>query len=871
MGERKQMMMRPMAIAILILGGTVYSAEAASTDPTLTCRLKKNAAASKTTKALFQCEAKAAKNGVAVESDCEDAARAKLPLAFAKAETPGACRTPGDADSTLVLIDALIADVVSALRPNPSIPSTGTAKKFTAAGKFAKSTIGAKWLKLDKFEAALLKAFQAAEGIQAPAAPLQPATAAVDVQTTGDAQTIQSKIEAAAGQIRNLKQCQYTGCPNSPCSDVYSVPSSGSVNNCNVYGPNAPREPDGSGGFHYCSGSTTTDGPPGTACCVTGQTCAAQGDLCHFGQCQNSGCVIDFTRTCPNGEACDPYKGCPDHPSPPDPPSPSASGQGDPHLVTFDGLAYDFQGAGEFVLAESLDDDFGIQARMQPYSGSRLVAVNTAVAARVVGDRVAVYAGRTPAVFVNGFPLGIDELATMPGGGLIDYRPGLGLTTLVWPDGSELQLHIIGTHIDVLVGLASSRGGRVRGLFGDFDGSTMGDLMTRDASVLTTPVSRQALYGAYAESWRIQQASTLFDYFNGETTDFYTDRAFPDALSGADTLPQAVRDQAQAACANAGITDAVLLSNCILDVGLTSDPTFANLPAGITPPQDSVQATETSCLAIDGTWSWSNGGVVAITANGTLSESSPADAGTWTCSGGVYVLVWNSGSTDTLTVSSDGLTLSGQSSLGGNVGAIRSSVGQPSLSEDFTAFDASKWIVGGNAHWNPGSGDFTLTDAIGGEAGRLYYATPLVVGAFHAEFDYDMSGGSGADGLTFSVVRDPNYASSVGGGLDWFGASGYAVEFDSFVNGADPPGEHVAVLGDSGELTFALTSVRGTHHVAVDLNSLGEIRVALDGTSLIDYTIPGFTPFAGFYGFTAATGGLTDNHVIDNFALSPAS
>ena len=56
---------------------------------------------------------------------------------------------------------------------------------------------------------------------------------------------------------------------------------------------------------------------------------------------------------------------------------------GDPHLRTHDGLWYDFQGAGEFVLVRSVDGAAEVQVRQEPPSDARMVTVNTAVAMRL--------------------------------------------------------------------------------------------------------------------------------------------------------------------------------------------------------------------------------------------------------------------------------------------------------------------------------------------------------------------------------------------------------------------------------------------------------------------------------------------------------
>lgn len=53
---------------------------------------------------------------------------------------------------------------------------------------------------------------------------------------------------------------------------------------------------------------------------------------------------------------------------------------GDPHIVTFDGLKYDCQGEGEFVLLSSLDSSFEVQGRFESASESKRVAVTRSFA-----------------------------------------------------------------------------------------------------------------------------------------------------------------------------------------------------------------------------------------------------------------------------------------------------------------------------------------------------------------------------------------------------------------------------------------------------------------------------------------------------------
>jgi hypothetical protein len=264
-----------------------------------------------------------------------------------------------------------------------------------------------------------------------------------------------------------------------------------------------------------------------------------------------------------------------------------ADGWGDPHLITFDRLAYDFQAVGEFLFVHSRDDSFQIQTRMQPWRHFRVVSVISAVAMQVAADRIGIYVGRTPALYLNGVPTALDNgTITLPHGGRLIVQAGR--YTVIWPDGSQVRVSHIGMYLNLQVLLPATRQGRVAGLLGNLDGEPGNDLITRDGVPVSIRPSFEELYTQYGESWRIRQEESLFDYSAGETTATYTDRTFPTGFVTTAILPEDIRRQAEQRCREAGVIDPVLLEACILDVGLTGDTSFAELPENVTPPEERV-------------------------------------------------------------------------------------------------------------------------------------------------------------------------------------------------------------------------------------------------------------------------------------------
>lgn len=247
-----------------------------------------------------------------------------------------------------------------------------------------------------------------------------------------------------------------------------------------------------------------------------------------------------------------------------------ADTNGDPHLRTFDGLRYDFQAVGEFIAARNKSGSYEIQVRQEPWETSRVVSLNTSMAAKIGSDKVEIRAGTPLTLVVNGKIQKLEE-QDLPGGGKL--RIESGVVIMAWPDESKAYVRSVGGYgIAVSLQPSQALAGELEGLFGDANGNSNNDLRARGSNKDIKPIHEE-LYPAFADSWRIDDKSSLFTYDAGRNTQSYTDRSLPDKAPDPKTLPGYAA--ALAFCKSMGITDEAVLANCALDVAITGRPEFA--------------------------------------------------------------------------------------------------------------------------------------------------------------------------------------------------------------------------------------------------------------------------------------------------------
>jgi FtsP/CotA-like multicopper oxidase with cupredoxin domain len=297
----------------------------------------------------------------------------------------------------------------------------------------------------------------------------------------------------------------------------------------------------------------------------------------------------------------------------------AGSDVGDPHIVTVDGTRYDFQAAGEFVLLRDREE-MEIQVRQtpvetpppitDPYSGLTVcVSLNTAVAARVGSHRItfqpppAVHDpqaryrffldGKPRSLGNEGFDLDGHRVSGFDAGdetGLrVDFEHGtvLLVTPRLWTSYGI-------RYLDVTVSNTQA----TEGIMGQIPQTSWLPALRSGATFGPRPRDLREryvqLYRTFADSWRVDDVTSLFLYEPGTSTETFTDVDWPGPPpEPGDELPAPPScklkpkfqkplkpiennidlEEAKRICQDVTIDD--LNASCVFDVAATGDAEFA--------------------------------------------------------------------------------------------------------------------------------------------------------------------------------------------------------------------------------------------------------------------------------------------------------
>jgi hypothetical protein len=284
--------------------------------------------------------------------------------------------------------------------------------------------------------------------------------------------------------------------------------------------------------------------------------------------------------------------------------------EGDPHIQTIDGVQYDFQSAGEFVLLRDLGLELQVRQTAIPTDGplppnphtglSSCVSINTAAGVRVGPHRITYQPSRDnktnergPELRIDGKPinLGVGEIRLPSGGRVYRAAPDANLQ-IDTPGGTVIditsnwwaQQQLWYMNINVRKSRASE------GVMGAIAPNNWLPALPDGTQLGPRPTSlnqRYAiLYDKFENAWRVSPATSVFDYAPGTSTATFTIDKWPEekptrcevpAMAGIppQPKPQKPLDQKTAALVCGKISDKFRRNNCVLDVMATGETGFA--------------------------------------------------------------------------------------------------------------------------------------------------------------------------------------------------------------------------------------------------------------------------------------------------------
>ncbi len=282
----------------------------------------------------------------------------------------------------------------------------------------------------------------------------------------------------------------------------------------------------------------------------------------------------------------------------------TANDDGDPHITTVSGLHYNFQSAGEFTALRA-GSALEIQTRQSPTSTwgayfdshtglTTCVSVNTALAARVGSHRVTYEPDFKNPADPNGLQLRVDgRLApltpagiSLSGGGRVALTAGA--LEIDFPDGTVLIATPFHAPPQWLFNVAVYGVDDGAGLMGSVPQGSWLPSLANGASVGVMPPATAAgmhqrfvvLNQTFANSWRVNAKTSLFDYAPGTSTATYTNPRWPAEKAESCRVPNMPAppkpiDQGHAREICREVADKRRNADCVFDVAVTGQPGFA--------------------------------------------------------------------------------------------------------------------------------------------------------------------------------------------------------------------------------------------------------------------------------------------------------
>jgi len=253
---------------------------------------------------------------------------------------------------------------------------------------------------------------------------------------------------------------------------------------------------------------------------------------------------------------------------------------GDPHFLTFDEQVWRFNGKGEFILLEQINNldqniiesnGLTIQGRFSQLS-TKLVTILSAISIKDGNSRISIYLNQfgnmniflgdsqTPQIISVGTSFISQD-------GILISRIEDSKYQILLPT-SEVSLIIISrfSMLNLIVIIPDSLKSKTRGLLGNWNGNKNDDFILRNGDIIPITSNFETLHSDFALKYMINEDESLFIYSNGTNFNSFNDNLFSPNFDISFSNIE-FENQARSGCIGSNID----LDTCLFDVSQTQN------------------------------------------------------------------------------------------------------------------------------------------------------------------------------------------------------------------------------------------------------------------------------------------------------------
>jgi len=252
---------------------------------------------------------------------------------------------------------------------------------------------------------------------------------------------------------------------------------------------------------------------------------------------------------------------------------------GDPHFMTFDEQVWRFNGKGEFILLEQINNldqnilepnGLTIQARFSQLS-TKLVTILSAISIKDGNSRISIYLNQFGNVNIflkesqNPQMISIGNSFTSQDGILISRIEDSKYQILL---PSSVSLIIISrfSMLNLIVILPNSLKSKTRGLLGNWNGNKNDDFILRNGDIIPITSNFETLHSTFGLEYMINEDESLFIYSNRTNFNSFNDESFIPKFE-IEFGSIEFENQAKSGCIGSNID----LDACLFDVSQTQN------------------------------------------------------------------------------------------------------------------------------------------------------------------------------------------------------------------------------------------------------------------------------------------------------------